>query len=176
MKIMYNTSQVMKMIKLITEPYGLVAEKIDYMMGHEDGIKEIFYNKRNRLQCSEMASLIYNNNEPVGFLNVVNQGIDNVLFIDGGITQIYRGKGYGKEALNILLESNLFDEYLIGETQNTNLLANASVSKIGSLVLANNNLNYYLLQRELVKQFMDSEEFTKLKNYVEKTKVKRLTR
>lgn len=146
------------MLELIDKPYDVVGEKIDYMMGHEPGIKEIFYLKRNRLYSSQLAALIRVDDIDVGFLNVVDEGLRNMLFIDQGIIERYRGCGYGKEAIISLINEGIFDEYLIGETKKNNILANNSASKIATLVHQNNDRNYYLFNNNL-NQFLNSNEY-----------------
>ncbi|MDD3453010.1 MAG: hypothetical protein PHN42_01865 [Bacilli bacterium] len=160
-------------MELITDPYDVVAHKIDYMMGHEDGIKEVFYYKRDRLTCSKAAILICDNDNDIGFLNVVDQGLKNLLFIDQGIIEKYRGKGYGSKALQILADSNIFKEYLICETMDNNILANYCVSKIGKFLFSYDDRNFYLLQSEKYNEFINSEEFNKLEKHI---KGKRLIR
>ena len=160
-------------MKISTHPYDEVGMKINHMMAHENGIKEIFYDKKDRLVCSQAAILISVDNNDVGFLNVVNQGLENILFIDQGIIEKYRGKGYGREALQKLLDSKLFEEYLICETKDNNTLANSSIQKIGKFIFSYDDRNFYLLQKEKYDDFINSEELIQLKNNV---KGKRLTR
>jgi len=146
------------MLELIDKPYDVVSEKIDYMMGHEPGIKEIFYLKRNRLFSSQLAALIRVDDIDVGFLNIVDEGLRNMLFIDQGIIERYRGRGYGKEAIISLINSGMFDEYLIDENKKNNILANNSASKIAPLVHQNSDRNYYLFNNDL-NQFLNSNEY-----------------
>ena len=154
------------MIYLVDEPYDEVNKKIDYMMGHENGIREIFYYKRDRLICSALACLIKDSRSDIGFLNLVNENIENILFVDQGILEKYRGQGYGKKAIEILISTNNFNEYLIGETKKDNLLANRSASNIGKLIYMHDSLNYYLFQKERTNEFLDSKEFYNIKQKV----------
>lgn len=158
------------MIHLIDEPYDRVADKIDHMMGHENGIKEVFYNKRDRLYCSVIACLIKEGHTDLGFLNIVKEEIDNVLFIDEGIIEKYRNRGYGAEAIKILLLYNYFDEYIIGETKKDNIGSNKSASRISSLVYQTDEKNYYLFQKERVNQFLGSKEFYEMRKNIETQK------
>ena len=159
------------MINLVDEPYDRVFDKIDYMMGHEPGIKEIFYNKRQRLFCTALACLIKEGRTELGFLNLVSENVDNILFLDQGILQKYRGMGYGKEAIRTLLLYNNFQEYIMAETKKTNILANSSAQKISKLVYETDEKNYYLFQKERVNQFLDSKEFYEMKKDIEKQKI-----
>lgn len=158
------------MLHLIDEPYDRVCAKIDYMMAHEPGIKEIFYNKRERLFCSALACLIKEDHNEIGFLNLVNENISNILFLDQGILRKYRGIGYGQESIKKLLLCS-FNEYIIGETKKTNILANASAQKISKLVYETNDNNYYLFQKERNNEFLDSKEFYEMKKNIEKQKI-----
>lgn len=159
------------MIHLVDEPYDKVAEKIDYMMGHEKGIREIFYDKRDRLYCSVIACLIKEGHNEVGFLNLVKENVDNILFLDEGIIERYRNRGYGAEAIRMLLLYNNFDEYIIGETKRNNIGSNKSAIRISNLVYQTNEKNYFLFQKEKTNKFLCSEEFYEMKKNIEKQKV-----
>lgn len=157
------------MLELIDKPYEIIIPKIDYMMGHEEGIKNIFYNKRNRLYSSVLSCLIKNDDDDIGFINLVDECIDNILFLDEGILSKYRSNGYGRKAIELLL-TNKFKKYIIGETKIDNILANNSASRISKLIYICEDRNYYLFGSERTEEFLNSKEFSNFKK--EKMKIK----
>lgn len=99
-------------------PIDEVVQKVQHIMDYEDGIREIFAGRKDRVQSANVISLItLNNKEEVGFLNLVPERIDDVYFIDMGIKAKYRGQGIGKKAIEELINSNRVEGYIIGETK-----------------------------------------------------------
>ncbi len=161
--------------------YGIsymdVYNEIDHMMAYEKGIKDIYYNKQDRLYAANPMCLIMFYDEPIGFINLVQEEIDNVKFLDEAIIEQYRGLGYGKEALRLLNPAS-FKEYVIGQTQTDNKAPNIIGSEKGCYVYHDGYFNYYLLQPERAFAFLASREYQELKDRGdgEKTCVKRLRR
>ena len=91
-------------IKLRSQPYDEVGEKIIDFITTDPGIREIFGGKITRVAASEISLLIELNDIPIGFINLVSENIDNILFLDMGISENYRGKGYGKELLQLAVK------------------------------------------------------------------------
>lgn len=150
--------------------YMDVYEVIYNMMGHEEGIKEIFYNKQNRLYASNPMCLILVNGEIAGFINLVQEEIDNVKFIDMAISNEYRGKGIGTVAIQCL-NLNYHRPYIIGETLRDNVAGNRIGHKLGKFVYVGNKSNYYLFQPNRLNYFVGSNEFKELVNHDEQRKV-----
>lgn len=145
-------------IKLRSQPYDEVGEKIIDFITTDPGIREIFGEKITRVAASEISLLIELNDIPIGFINLVSENINNILFLDMGISENYRGKGYGKEAIRILLDCLGEDitEYIIGETKETNSLANSMSNENAALVHQKNGLNYYIFPAERKEEFVNS--------------------
>lgn len=164
------------MIELIdgmsTNKYGMdyidVSNVIYNMMGHEDGIKEIFYYKRDRLLASYPSYLILNDGNIVGFINLVYEGIDNIRFIDQAIIKKYRNQGIGRESLK-KMKLEFYKAYIIGETKKNNILSNNSAKEIASIIYEKDDINYYLFQ-DRKEAFLNSLEYKELLKHVEKQK------
>lgn len=157
--------------------YMDVYNEIDHMMATEKGIKEIYYDKQDRLYASNPMCLIMFYGEPIGFINLVQEEIDNIKFLDEAIIEKYRSLGYGKEALR-LLNPSMFKEYIIGETRVDDKVPNIIGSEKGCYVYHNRSYNYYLLQPERTFAFLLSNEYQELKDRGdgEKILIKRLHR
>lgn len=158
------------MINLQFEPYMDVYDKIYEMTKIDPEIKKIFYLKRDRLLSSVIFCLIKNNNIDIGFINMVKEYLDGIYFLDEGILEKYRNRGYGREALLEFKRLVNFDKYLIGETMKNNILSNGSANGISELIYETNDTNYYLFQPELKDKFIQSREYVKLKEYIDKRK------
>ena len=101
----------------------------------------------DRLVASEISFLIYHRNEPIGFILLVREKIrPNSLGIDIALKEEYRGKGYGKLAMEIfktkylkLIEENLYAEI------NTNNIAAQKTIKVLDTEYTNtvNNSEFY---------------------------------
>lgn len=152
--------------------YMRVYEEIYRMMGHEPGIKEIYYHKQDRLYASNPMCLVLLDGKPIGFLNLVQEDISNIKFIDGAIISKYRGKGYGKEAIKIF-RPDLYKTFIVGEMLRSNLSANCVGQDLASLVYVANKNNYYLFQPNRLDEFIKSNEFQELK---ERENRKKLTK
>ena len=143
--------------------YMDVYEEIYRMMGHEPGIKEIFYTKQDRLAAANPMCLILVSGRPVGFINLVQEEIDNIKFLDAAIIKKYRNRGIGKEAIQ-RFRPDLYNAFVVGETLKTNLSANTLGKELGVHVYFGKHNNYYLFQPDRLEEFSRSEEFQELKN------------
>lgn len=153
--------------------YMDVYKEIDRMMASEEGIKQIYYNKQDRLYASNPMCLIMFYDEPIGFINLVQEDIDNIKFLDQAIIKKYRNMGYGKDAIK-LLGVNYCNEYIIGETLVDNVAANRLGNDIACFVHHNRYSNYYLFQPERFFSFIQSPEYIALKERDNKVLTKRL--
>lgn len=156
------------MLYLKDRPYDEVDSQIRYMMVNEPGIKEIFSDKISRLVDSDLSLLIMEDTTPIGFINLVNENIDDMLFLDMGIIEQYRGKGYGKKAVQKLLEisKGYIYEFIIGETKTTNELANAMTNDFAALVnTTEEGFNYYLFPASRKEEFEKSDFFDEFKKH-----------
>lgn len=158
------------MINLQFEPYIEVYDKIYEMTRTDAEIKKIFYLKRDRLLSSVIFCLIKNNRTDIGFINIVKEYLDGIYFLDEGILERYRNKGYGKDALIEFRRVVDINKYLIGETLKDNILSNNSANGISELIYETDDKNYYLFQPEMKNEFIQSNEYVKLKEYVDKRK------
>ena len=54
----------------------------------------VFYGKTDRFTANSVSCLIYRDDEPIGFLNIGDEGLstDNILFLDILVDEKYRGK------------------------------------------------------------------------------------
>lgn len=155
--------------------YMDVFNEINHMMGHEPGIQEIYYTKQDRLYAANPMSLIMFHGEPAGFINLVQEDIDNIKFLDAGIIEKYRGLGICKGAIKRLYLDS-YKEYIIGETMKNNMAANCVGKNLGDLVYRSRNKMYYLFQPNLTYKFLNSEEFSELVDRDPNPFVKRLHR
>ena len=158
------------MIKLEFEPYIDVFDKIYNMTKIDPALNEIFYLKKDRLLSSVLFCLIKNNKIDVGFINIVKEYLDGIYFLDEGILEKYRDKGYGKSALIELKKIVKIDHYLIGETMKSNILSNGLAKNISELIYETNDKKFYLFQPGLKDEFVQSNEYVKVKEYIDKRK------
>ena len=159
------------MLELEFEPYLDVYNKIQKIMKTDKDLRKIFYNKQDRLLYSAIYCLIKNDEIDIGFINMVKERIDNIYFLDQGIMEKYRNKGYGRKSIELFMKSVDFDEYLIGETKKDNFLSNLSARKISELIYETNDRNFYLFQPERKEEFIYSEDYVKFKKYINKKKI-----
>lgn len=156
-------------INFKSKPIGEVACKIRNYMITEPGIREIFEDKVNRLISSEFSVLIEVNGSEIGFINLVNEICNGVLFLDMGILQNYRNKKYGSLVLQEFLNLINIKSAIIAETKEENILANHSILHIGSLVYQKNGRNYYFLPKEKVTDFINSPQYEMFKQHCEQS-------
>lgn len=166
----------MDSIVVATEPIDKVSKMVYKYMKNEPGIKEIYKNKMDRLTSSVLVSLILLNDEPIGFLNMVRENVDGVLFADMGIKQEYRGKGYGSKALKSLYNQGYKpQEYIIIETLTSNTLGNLSALSHAILIYEYDDKNYYLVDDGRYNEFINSIIYSKLIEYIKSDKPKQLS-
>lgn len=148
--------------------------KIIDMMKNEDGISDIFKTRIDRVATAEYSFLILLNDIEVGFVLLVPEKLNyDFYFLDVGIKKEYRNMGIGTKVLNKLIEMN-FSKYIIVETQESNELANSSISKVGIKLSIEYHTNIYLLQKDKKEEFDKSEYSKKLiKHYDEPARYKR---
>ena len=144
------------------------------MMFHEPGIQEIFNGKQKRLLFSPFTLLIRVNSENIGFFYLVDEQVPNILFLDVGIIQKYRGKGIGRDVLEIIPDIHC-SEFIICETKKDNIAANKNSSSVGVLVSETEDRNFYLMQKDRLEEFIDSDGLEKLSKKFKSTNVKQLS-
>ena len=155
-------------MKFVTKPYDEVATKIKKMMNEENGIKEIFANKIDRLSSACCSILVTEDSNEIGFVNIVHECINKFLFVDLGIKEQYRGCGYSKAIMSNIKElTNFWNEFLIAETKKSNIAANKGLNKIGIEIFSYNDLNYYLINTNKYSELISNEElFNSLKRHI----------
>lgn len=152
-------------VNLICLPMDKVIFEVIKMMDYEPGIKEIFKARKDRLDASNVVSLItLENKEIVGFLNLVTEDLNDVYFLDMGIKEKYRNLGIGKEAIKIIKE-NIKDKYIVGETKQDNISTNTIATKLNHQVLyKEDDRVFYLIGDEKEKiDFIASGKLEELK-------------
>lgn len=143
---------------LTTEEMNLIT----HMMQYEEGIRGIFFDKLSRFYSASVIALIKLDNIPIGFLMALSEQTNNMLFLDLGIKSDYRGKGYGTIAKKIFLEKYNGPEFIFTEVKDTNIGANMSSSKIGTLVYqTEDGRNFYLLNKS-VEELYESGTYNDL--------------
>lgn len=114
----------------------------------DEEIHTTIHNLRERNIASYFTALIKKDEEAIGFIHLVDEGVENTLFVDLGIKEKYRGLGYGKRALELLkqfIEVNLELQttYVIGETTTNNIAAIKAADAVGVCVYKNGNSIYH---------------------------------
>lgn len=149
-----------------------------YMMNYEDGIKDVFRGKNDRLNTTSVSWMIEADNKNIGFINlVVEKANYNFLFLDMGIIKDYRGKGYGKKFLKevqeLVEDSDL--PYVLMETKKDNINANIAAREMTCFITEVEDRNVYLLQKSRLQEFIDSNQMEELaKHYDNPSKKKQL--
>jgi RimJ/RimL family protein N-acetyltransferase len=153
-------------MKFVQEPFDEVANEISEMMRNEEGIREIFENRTDRIASSEYSLLVEVDNQTIGFIDLVNENIRGFLFIDLGIKKSFREKGYSSIILNKLNDDLNTKEYLIAEIKKYNVPANKTLEKIGSLIDEVDDRNFYLLQKNRESELINNTEiYERLKKH-----------
>ena len=151
-----------------TDRYNRVMDIIN----NDREINNIFSNKRNRFSLAQFTYLINVDGEDAGFVNLVyERGDYSFLLLDSGIIEKYRGKGLGTKALKFL-QSLDFEDFIIAETKKDNNNSNGSISKVGVQIADSDEFNYYLLQKDRVEEFIDSDGLEKLGKHYQTDKNK----
>ena len=146
------------------------------MMQNEDGIKDVFRQRTDRLNTTSVSWMIQAGNKTIGFINlVVEKANYDYLFLDMGIIKDYRGKGYGKKFLqevqNLVEHSDL--PYVLMETKKNNINANIAAEDIACLITEVEDRNVYLLQKSRLQEFIDTNQMEKLAEHFDKTSHKK---
>ena len=145
---------------------------IIHMMYNEEGICEIFNGKADRVLFSPKIFIICVDQKEVGFIYFVNEKVEDMFFVDMGLLKKYRGLGIGKKVLQMIHDKN-YKDFLIGETKKDNVSANEVTKECGVLIGETEDRNFYLLQKERVEEFIESNGFEKLSKkfqYLKKVK------
>ena len=142
------------------------------MIKKDNDLAKIFLSKEERIKYSSYAAIIEYNGEDVGFVSILNEKADyNFLTLDMGILNEYRGKGIGKEVLEMIKKIPC-EDFIIGETRKSNIGANKTTSSVGILVAESDEFNYYLLQKERIEEFIEKDGLEKLANHYNSSKNK----
>ncbi len=166
-------------VRLEVSNFGNEKDYFDLcnMMDKEDGIKEIFGGRRDRLMAADCSWMIKANDKNVGFINLVTEKVNHrFLFLDMGIIKAYRGKGYGKRFLGEVqkkLEESNYPEYVLMETKQDNNSANKISKDVGCYLTSFDDRNVYLLQRSRLQEFVDTNKMEELAKHYENGNSKR---
>lgn len=136
------------------------------MMLYEDGIRQIFGNN-NRLIGAAYDGLVKYDDEYIGFFLLVEERIKGIYFIDRGIKEQYRGLGIGTLILEYIINNYRGNH----ETKKSNIAANKSASKYGTLIYSTDDLNYYLFNKSK-EEFIESGMYDRFVEYEDKPKIK----
>lgn len=147
-------------------------QEILKMMKTEKGIREIFFDKEDRLFCNEVCLLIKKERETIGFLYLTVESIPGILFLDMGIKEKYRGLGIAKLMCQELINRITTEKFIIAETTKGNAKANASALYNGILVYDTDNLNYYLIDKTREQEFKNSNLYNNFISYCNSEKPK----
>lgn len=140
------------------------------LMNTEEGIREIFGGRDDRLMTASNSWLIKANDNNIGFINLVTEKANHkFLFLDMGIVKAYRGKGYGKKFLEEVQSevenSNL--TYVLMETRQDNDSANGVSKSVGCYLTTFGDRNVYLLQKSRLQEFIDTNQMEELAKHYE---------
>lgn len=162
-------------VELITNPRDKVELEISKIFNYSDyEISKLFYDQYPRLDKSEFVSLIESNNQVLGFLNLVDEKVDNTLFLDIAVMKEFRNQQLGKKAIMKMLESYNTSKYLIAETQIDNVSAKRMLNFFGDAFYQEKDRVYYFIENvRTCNDFLNEYSFEQLK---EKAKVKTKSR
>lgn len=134
----------------------------------------VFYGKTDRFTANSVSCLIYRDDEPIGFLNIGDEGLstDNILFLDILVDEKYRGKGYGSKAYSNFKSRFSDDCFIIAETKESNIGANKSLEKNGIKFYSYNELNYYLMDKDRLEELKNSPSYERLISHIHKEKMR----
>lgn len=141
------------------------------MMNTEEGIREIFGGRDDRIMTAKSSWLIKANDNNIGFINLVTEKANsNFLFLDMGIIKAYRGKGYGKkflEEVQHITERKEDYTYVLMETRCNNDSANGISKSVGFYLTTFDDRNVYLLQKSRLQEFIDTNQMEELAKHYE---------
>lgn len=158
-------------IELITDPKDKVELEIRKIFDYSDyEIQKQFYEQYQRLDMAEFISLIQSNNQVLGFLNLVDEKVNNTLFLDISVMKEFRNQQLGKKAIMKMLELYKTSKYLIAETQVDNISAKHMLNFFGDACYQDKDRVYYFIENETTcNDFLNDSSFEQLK---EKAKLK----
>lgn len=133
----------------------------------------VFFNKTSRFTASSISCLIYRDSEPIGFLNIGDEGLsrDNILFLDILVDEKYRNRGYAAKAYSNFKSRYQDNYFIIAETKETNIGANKSLEKNGVKFYSYNGLNYYLMDTNRLEELKNSESYERLIAHIHREKM-----
>lgn len=140
----------------------------------EDGIKEIYKNN-NKLKNTVLGGLVKYDDEYIGFFLLVQDSIDNILFVNRALKKKYQEKGIGTYILKYIVDKFPLNYYLISRTTDDNISSRFSINKVGKLIYTTENVRYYLLNKS-EKEFRNSGMYEKFVEYTNDSKAKNYVR
>ena len=132
----------------------------------------VFFDKTDRFTGSAINCLIYKEDIPIGFLNLVDEHLRDFLFLDILIDEKYHGNGYAAMAYQNFKRRYNGNEFIIAETKVNNIPANKSLKKDGVCIYSFNDLNYYLMDKDRLEEFMNGESYQILEKQMHEPKLR----
>lgn len=147
-------------------------EKWIYEVAFNDpALDPLFSERIDRIVGSFANNIIYNDKKKVGFINLVDEGINGYIFVDSGILKKYQGNGYGKEALRMLLEwTKAWDEVIVIEVGKENEPAINSVESNNGVFLDETPISYFYIMEYNKFKSKDTKTKMELLNYIDSKK------
>lgn len=140
--------------------------KIVTMMRDDEVIREVFSNRIDRLANSRYSFIVKKGTKDIGFVNlVIEKQNPTFYFLDIGLKEYYRNMGIGTTILKKLQDME-FDKFILLEVKIANEGANLSIEKVGIKVAEFDDINYYLLQKDKVEEFIDGDYLEELAHHV----------
>lgn len=119
----------------------------------------VFCDNYKRLMSSNVKTIIYQNECPIGFLNLVDERVQGTLFMDIFILPEYRNRGYASLAYIELEKNYTGNEFIIAQTKKDNVDANGSLLKNGIIVASTDDMNFYLMNKSREEEFLNSDSY-----------------
>ena len=113
----------------------------------------VFCGTYNRLACSIFAFLINEKGKDVGFIYFVDEGLEDILFMDIGILANNRKTGLAYAALEQIINeiNNKYNVFLVSEISLSNINAIKVTERYGGVKVSD---RHYLLQPERHEEFL----------------------
>lgn len=147
-------------MKLIRETYEKIGNKPEkditsrILRVMEKFKNDEFCGKNTRLFASFLSYVITEDNEDIGFLYLVKENYNNILFMDIGVISKYRGRGIAssatKEVVDIMTQH--FSDFVIAEVRSNNIASLKVVEKLNGIKVGE---QHYLLQPERKKEYLE---------------------
>ena len=113
---------------------------------HEEGFDKRSNNLYGRVISSFENILVCEDNNPIGFINLLTESTDDFVFMDLFLIKSAQSKGYGtKITKDVMGWFKDKDEILIAQPEIINRKSNKILLNQGSLVMHFNGYNYYVL-------------------------------